>query len=164
MISADAAAVLVLHVVPGAVCAACADLVYPYCTVSDMLARRRSDALMLPALFAMVLWYAGSAHQLPYLVGLAYPLVRLRGPIVPREALTVRGAAHFAWAIAGAVAVGGTIAPPELAAAFGAAFVALSCAGHVLGVAWLVAAACACEWALFYGLPLAFAERRRAHF
>jgi hypothetical protein len=127
-----------------------------------MLARKRTDLILIPALLACAAWYSGSVnHQRAYVVGAMYPMFRMRGPIelrriadgtVPLEL----AAAHAAWALAGVVSIA-SFAPD--AYIVGAAFVVAYCAGHTLRAAWLVACSCICEWILFYGLPLVYAER-----
>jgi hypothetical protein len=159
--SMDTIAVLVLHIVPGAICAWRAQLSYPFLTVSDMLARKRTDIVLLPALIACAAWYTGSVHQRAYVVGAMYPLFRMRGPIELHRIAhgtvpLALAAAHAAWALAGVASIA-SFAPE--AYIVGAVFVVAYVAGHALRAARLIACSCVCEWTLFYGLPLVYAER-----
>lgn len=96
----DTIAVLAMHIVPGAVCVWRARLSYPFLTVSDMMARKRTDIVLLPALLACAAWYTGSVHQRAYALGAMYPLFRMRGPIELRTVPLGLAAAHAAWALA----------------------------------------------------------------
>jgi len=102
----DTIAVLLMHIVPATICVWRAQLSYPFLTVSDMLARKRTDIILLPALLACAAWYSSdSVHQRAYVVGAMYPLFRMRGPIELRRIAhgTVPlgpAAAHAAWALA----------------------------------------------------------------
>jgi hypothetical protein len=150
----DAYVILAFGVAPAAYAVSTADLTYPYYTFSDVASAPGAPLMWLGMLveFGWLVARRKSEAVCPLLLSM-FPLVVLPTPIVLRQCMHARGAAHLAHATCTMLSLL-TFADARAVAAMALLFAATYFGGQLVGATPLVLVGCGVEWAMLLAVPL----------